>query len=322
MPRTPAPAAPKLRVALRSAAAAVLATALFAPAVPAQTAKPAYEPSYGQEGKDVIWVPTQPLTIERMLRMTQVTAQDVVVDLGSGDGRITIAAAKDFGAKAFGYEYNPDMVELSKREAEKAGVAGKVEFRKADIFETDFSHATVITMYLLPHLNVKLRPIILNMKPGIRVVSHQFDMGEWKPDEVSDQSGRRINFWLVPAKVEGDWKLAFPGRDYTLTLRQEFQMISGYMAPGPVQTDMFHGVIPVGDPKVGQIAAGIPVMRLGQPADVAHAVRFFVAEAAGGLGQWRSLGLEREDLHHAGKGVRPVHRGEGPAYQLYLPDRV
>ena len=224
-------------------AALMLTTSLLAPAAWAQTAKPAYEPTYGQEGKDVIWVPTQPATIERMLRMTQVTPQDVVVDLGSGDGRITIAAAKDFGAKAFGYEYNPDMVELSKREAEKAGVAGKVECRKADIFETDFSHATVITMYLLPHLNVKLRPIILNMKPGIRVVSHQFDMGEWKPDEVSDQNSRRINFWLVPAKVEGDWKLSFPGRDYTLTLRQEFQMISGHLAPGPGQMGLRDAVL-------------------------------------------------------------------------------
>lgn len=200
--------------------------------VHAQTSKP-YEPTYGQEGKDVIWVPTQPATIERMLRMAQVTAQDVVVDLGSGDGRITIAAAKDFGARAFGYEYNPDMVELSKREAEKAGVAARAEFRKADIFETDFSHASVVTMYLLPHLNIRLRPIILNMRPGIRVVSHQFDMGEWKPDEISDSNGRRINFWLVPAKVEGDWKLAFAGREYTLTLKQEFQMISGWVAPGP-----------------------------------------------------------------------------------------
>ncbi len=202
--------------------------------VSAQTSK-TYEPTYGQEGKDVIWIPTQPATIERMLRMAQVTARDTVVDLGSGDGRIAIAAAKDFGARAFGYEYNPDMVEFSKREAEKAGVSGKVEFRKADIFETDFSHATVITMYLLPHLNIKLRPIILGMKPGIRVSSHQFDMGDWKPDEVSDIGGRRAYFWLVPAKVEGDWKLAFPGRDYTLTLRQEYQMISGHLAPGPGQ---------------------------------------------------------------------------------------
>ncbi len=208
----------------------------------AQTSK-TYEPSYGQEGKDVIWVPTQPPTIERMLRMAQVTARDTVVDLGSGDGRISIAAVKDFGAKAFGFEYNPDMVEYSKREAEKAGVGNKVEFRKADIFETDFSYATVITMYLLPHLNVKLRPIILNMKPGTRVVSHQFDMAEWKPDEVSDSSGRRINFWLVPAKVEGDWKLNLPGRDYTLTLRQEFQMISGWVAPGPGQMGLRDAVL-------------------------------------------------------------------------------
>ena len=226
---------------LLAVAAALTPTAAFAQT--AAPAKPAFEPTYGQEGKDVIWVPTQPPTIERMLRMAQVTAQDVVVDLGSGDGRITIASAKDFGAKAFGYEYNPDMVELSKREAEKAGVAGKVEFRKADIFDTDFSHATVVTMYLLPHLNVKLRPIILNMKPGIRVVSHQFDMGEWKPDEVSDQNSRRIHFWLVPAKVEGDWKLSFPGRDYTLTLKQEFQMISGHLAPGPGQMGLRDAVL-------------------------------------------------------------------------------
>jgi SAM-dependent methyltransferase len=192
--------------------AAVAGLWLSAGTLHAQTSK-TYEPSYGQEGKDVIWVPTQPPTIERMLRMAQVTARDTVVDLGSGDGRIAIAAVKDFGARAFGFEYNPDMVEYSKREAEKAGVSSKVEFRKADIFETDFSYATVITMYLLPHLNVKLRPIILSMKPGTRVVSHQFDMAEWKPDEVSDSSGRRINFWLVPAQVEGDWKLNLPGRD-------------------------------------------------------------------------------------------------------------
>ena len=245
--RHPACTGIRLGVLLTVAAGVLLTAAALAPAAAfAQTtapAKPAYEPTYGQEGKDVIWVPTQPPTIERMLRMAQVTAQDVVVDLGSGDGRITIAAAKDFGAKAFGYEYNPDMVELSKREAEKAGVAGKVEFRRADIFETDFSHATVISMYLLPHLNVKLRPIILNMKPGIRVVSHQFDMGEWKPDEVSDQNSRRVNFWLVPAKVEGEWKLSFPGRDYTLTLKQEFQMISGYLAPGPGQMGLRDAVL-------------------------------------------------------------------------------
>lgn len=210
--------------------------------VSAQTSK-TYEPTYGQEGKDVIWIPTQPATIERMLRMAQVTARDTVVDLGSGDGRIAIAAAKDFGARAFGYEYNPDMVEFSKREAEKAGVSGKVEFRKADIFETDFSHATVITMYLLPHLNIKLRPIILGMKPGIRVSSHQFDMGDWKPDEVSDIGGRRAYFWLVPARVEGDWKLAFPGRDYTLSLRQEYQVISGHLSPGPGQMGLRDAVL-------------------------------------------------------------------------------
>ncbi len=228
--------------ALRCRALCGFAILLSAATLQAQTATP-YEPTYGQEGKDVIWVPTQPATIERMLRMAQVTAQDVVVDLGSGDGRIAIAAARDFGARAYGYEYNPDMVEYSKREALKAGVANRVEFRKADIFDTDFSHATAITMYLLPHLNLKLRPIILNMRPGIRVVSHQFDMGDWKPDEVSDTVGRRISFWLVPAKVDGDWKLSFTGRNYTLTLRQEFQMISGWVAPGPGQMGLRDAVL-------------------------------------------------------------------------------
>ena len=227
------------RVALTVLAAGLC---LAATSVQAQTSK-TYEPSYGQAGKDVIWVPTQPPTVERMLRMAQVTARDTVVDLGSGDGRIAIAAVKDFGAKAFGFEYNPDMVEYSKREAEKAGVGSKVEFRKADIFETDFTYADVITMYLLPHLNVKLRPILLNMKPGTRVVSHQFDMAEWKPDEVSDANCRRINFWLVPAKAEGDWKMTFPGRDYTLTLRQEFQMISGWISRGEGQMGLRDAVL-------------------------------------------------------------------------------
>ncbi len=188
--------------ALRCRALCGFAILLSAATLQAQTATP-YEPTYGQEGKDVIWVPTQPATIERMLRMAQVTAQDVVVDLGSGDGRIAIAAARDFGARAYGYEYNPDMVEYSKREALKAGVANRVEFRKADIFDTDFSHATAITMYLLPHLNLKLRPIILNMRPGIRVVSHQFDMGDWKPEKKVEIGYRTIYLWKVPASAAG-----------------------------------------------------------------------------------------------------------------------
>src|SRR5262245_61353235 len=138
-----------------------------------------YQPQVGQEGKDVVWVPTPETMVQRMLDMAKVTSKDFVMDLGSGDGRTVIGAAKR-GARALGVEYNPDMVELSKRNAAKEGVTERAQFVKADLFETDFSKATVITMFLLPDINLKLRPKILNLKPGTRVVSNSFTMGEWK----------------------------------------------------------------------------------------------------------------------------------------------
>src|SRR5687767_2814064 len=146
-----------------------------------------YEPSVGQEGKDVVWVPTPQVVVDKMLDMAKVTPRDFVMDLGSGDGRTVITAAKR-GARALGIEYNPDMVELSKRNAEKEGVAGQASFVKADLFETDFSKATVITMFLLPEINLKLRPKILRLKPGTRIVSNTFTMGEWLADETADLS--------------------------------------------------------------------------------------------------------------------------------------
>ena len=168
------------------------------------------EPQVGQEGKDVVWVPTPQALVDRMLDMAKVTPNDYVMDLGSGDGRTVITAAKR-GVRATGIEYNPDMVELSKRNAEKEGVDGQAEFTKADLFETDFSKATVITMFLLPDINLRLRPKILDMKPGTRVVSNTFTMGEWEADEtstVAEASGyyRTALLWIVPAKVEGTWK--------------------------------------------------------------------------------------------------------------------
>lgn len=196
---------------------------------------PAFEPVVGQAGKDVIWVPTPPFLVERMLRMAQVSASDLVIDLGSGDGRIAIAAARDFGARSMGLEFNPDMVALSRRDAEKAGVAGRATFREADIYKTDFSEASVLTMYLLPNINLDLRPTILRMKPGTRVVSHQFNMGDWTPDDTSDLSGRMAYLWIVPARVEGKWALDVPGAPaggFTLSIRQEFQRISGQAGPG------------------------------------------------------------------------------------------
>jgi hypothetical protein len=193
-----------------------------------------FEPQVGQAGKDVIWVPTPQALVDKMLAMAKVTPADYVIDLGSGDGRTVITAAK-LGATAHGIEYNPDMVGLSKRNAEKAGVADKATFEKADIFASDFSKATVITMFLLPGLNLKLRPIILDMKPGTRVVSNSFDMGDWKPDQTvraeTDCTGYcRAYFWIVPAKVAGSWKLG----DSELSVEQSYQFFTGKLTTGNV----------------------------------------------------------------------------------------
>lgn len=198
---------------------------------PVGAASGAYEPQRGQAGKDVIWIPSPDALVTRMLRMAAVTPQDYVIDLGSGDGKIVIAAASEFSAQGKGIEYNPEMVELSKRRAEAAGVAQKAEFEKADIFESDFSRATVITMYLLPHLNLKLRHRILALKPGTRVVSHEFLMGKWTPDETSRVGTASVHLWLVPANVGGDWELTFPQQKgpakVPMTLSQTFQNFTG-----------------------------------------------------------------------------------------------
>ena len=204
-----------------------LSAAMAGACAQAQSGKAEFEPQVGQEGKDVIWVPTPEGLIAKMLDMTKVTAADTVIDLGSGDGRTVIAAAKR-GAKALGIEYNPDMVELSKRNAEKAGVAGKASFMKADLFESDFSQATVITMYLLPTINVKLRPKILDLKPGTRIVSHAFTMDDWQADQTESFDGRTAYMWIVPAKVEGSWQLA----QGELALNQMYQNVTGTLRGG------------------------------------------------------------------------------------------
>ena len=203
--------------------------ALFTALAFAQAQKK-YEPSVGQEGKDVVWVPTPQVVVDKMLDMAKVTPRDFVIDLGSGDGRTVITAAKR-GARALGIEYNPDMVELSKRNAEKEGVTERASFVKADLFETDFSKATVITMFLLPEINLKLRPKILRLKPGTRIVSNTFTMGEWQADETAELAGSggcenswcTALLWIVPARVAGTYRL--PQGD--LILKQQFQMLSG-----------------------------------------------------------------------------------------------
>jgi hypothetical protein len=223
-------------VLLRSVVAACLALTTTWSGALGQVQAPAkdYEPQVGQGGKDVIWVPTPQGLVDRMMEMAKVTPQDYVIDLGSGDGRTVITAAK-LGAKAHGIEYNPDMVELSKRNAAAAGVGDKATFVKGDIFESDFSQATVITMFLLSSLNLKLRPILLDMKPGTRVVSNTFNMGDWEADQIVEAKGEctsycRAFLWIIPAKVEGTWQAG--GSE--LMLRQQYQGITGTLKTGNV----------------------------------------------------------------------------------------
>jgi SAM-dependent methyltransferase len=207
----------------------IIATGVFAQAA----ASAEYEPRVRQEGKDVVWVPTCQELVDKMLDMAKVTAQDYVIDLGSGDGRTVITAAKR-GARGLGIEYNPDMVELSKRNAAKEGVTDKAQFIEADLFKSDFSQASVITMFLLTEINLRLRPRILNLKPGTRIVSNTFTMGRWKADQNATVEGKDCEsyytalLWIVPAKVEGTWNLL----ERELTLKQRFQTFSGTLKSG------------------------------------------------------------------------------------------
>ena len=189
-----------------------------------------YTPHSGQDGKDVIWMPTLHELVDTMLDMANVTSSDYLIDLGSGDGRMVIAAAKR-GATALGIEYNPDMVDFAKRAAAAAGVDAKASFEKADIFEYNFSRASVLTLFLLPDLNLQLRPKILEMKPGTRIVSNTFDMGDWEADQTialteHDSSYTTALLWIVPAKVHGRWNF----EDGHINFKQEYQKITGTLS--------------------------------------------------------------------------------------------
>lgn len=196
----------------------------------AQSDKTVYEPTIAQAGKDVIWVPTPNDLVVKMLETAKVGPKDLVYDLGAGDGKIPIQAARQFGARAVGIEFNPDMANLARQNAARAKVSDKVTIVTGDIFKEDFSNATVVTLYLLTSLNIKLKPTILNMKPGTRVVSNSFMMGAWEPDEIiNPEAGGRGYFWIVPAKVQGDWAIhGLPGLDGArLSLQQKFQKVEG-----------------------------------------------------------------------------------------------
>jgi precorrin-6B methylase 2 len=201
-----------------------------------------FQPEEGQEGKNVPWISTPQILVEKMLNLAKITPKDFLIDLGSGDGRTVITAAKR-GTRALGIEYNPDLVKLSKKNAEKESVTSMAQFIETDLFEFDFSKATVITMFLLPEINMRLRPKLLDLKPGTRIVSNTFTMQEWHFDEAAktgDESNRwnTAYLWIVPAKVEGKWILAQGGE---LVLMQEFQMLTGSKIVGSKKLTITEG---------------------------------------------------------------------------------
>ncbi len=232
----------------RSAAyAAALALAIGAmPQAEGQTradCERQYTPQRGQEGKDVVWAPTEDSMLVRMLEMANVTPADKVYDLGSGDGKIPIAAAKHFGATAVGIEYDADLVKHARCLAAAERVQARVTFVEGDIFETDFSDASVVTLYLLPALNLRLRPTLLAMKPGTRIVSYSFTMGDWEPDEHIDSFGDGSAYlWIVPANAAGAWTFRAANGDDTfeVDLEQSFQRLGGVAEDARV-TGTLHG---------------------------------------------------------------------------------
>jgi precorrin-6B methylase 2 len=230
--------AERLRPFVVALCALGFATASYAQAT--QAPAPTFEPRVGQPGKDVVWVPTPQELVEKMLDLAQVTKQDFLMDLGSGDGRTVITAAKR-GLRAQGVEYNPDMVSLAQKNAAAAGVSDRAQFVQADLFATDFSKAQVVTMFLLPSINMKLRPTILNMRPGTRIVSNTFTMEDWQPDQSETiqecSSWCTAHLWIVPAKVAGTWQLP----QGSLTLTQEFQMLAGTLGSTAISGGRMRG---------------------------------------------------------------------------------
>ncbi len=219
--------------------ALALMVALAAATTMAQEAPP-YQPQLNQPGKDVQWVPTPAALVEKMLDMANLTPKDRLVDLGSGDGVLVIAAARR-GIRARGIEYDPRLVELSKRSAQTAGVSARTRFVQGDIFKTDFSDATVVTTFLLPSMNLRLRPTFLAMKPGTRIVANTFAIGDWEADETATiapcERWCTAMLWIVPARVAGVWRT--PKGDLTLT--QRFQFVSGTLGSVPIESGRLRG---------------------------------------------------------------------------------
>jgi precorrin-6B methylase 2 len=223
----------------RSIVLLLLLTAFAAADAAAQTAT--YEPTPGQAGKDVVWVPTPQELVEKMLDMAKVTPQDIVMDLGSGDGRNVIAAAKR-GARAYGFEFNPEMIALSRRKAQEAGVADRATFIEGDMFEADISKATVMALFLLPSNLDKLAPKFLALKPGTRMVNNTFQVTGWDADASETVEGSCTSWCtshlnIIPARAAGTWRLG----TNDLTLTQEFQMVSGTLGTTPISGGRLNG---------------------------------------------------------------------------------
>jgi hypothetical protein len=232
---------PLVKRAIRGLLAAALSfVAVSASAQAVQETKKPFEPYSGQAGKDVVWVPTPQATVDKMLELTAVTAKDYLIDLGSGDGITVITAAKK-GATAVGVEFNPEMVALARQKATEAGVANKVSFIEGDLFLADLSKATVITLFLLPDINERLKPKLLDLAPGTRIASNTFTMGDWQPDaQVTAEPCTQwctALYWMVPAKVAGAWKLG----SETLTLTQQYQVVTGTLGNASISAGKLAG---------------------------------------------------------------------------------
>jgi len=219
-----------------------LAFSVFAACAAAQTgASPVYEPEIWQPGKDVVWVPMARESVEKMLDLAKLTPADFAIDLGSGDGVTVIAAAKR-GARAMGVEFNPDLVAFSRRQAERAGVGDRTVFVQGDLFQADLSRATVITLFLLEEINLKLRPALLALEPGTRILSNTFRMGDWEPDASERAPPGCANWcvlylWVVPARVEGTWRS--PQGEFVL--KQQYQRITGTIGAGAIALPISEG---------------------------------------------------------------------------------
>jgi len=259
-----------------------------------------FTPTLGQFGKDVVWIPTPDALVTRLLQMAQVRPCEVVVDLGSGDGKIVIAAARDFGARSRGVEYDARLVALARQNARAAGVAALTRFDEGDLFDADVADADVIFLYLLPLMNLRLRPQLLRAKPGTRIVAHQFAMGDWLPDETTVVAHRTGFLWIVPANAGGAWTLDLPQQDGTtvtvrLEISQTFQRVDGVATLGNMTTTL----------RAPQLAG--------------RRIHFALTDAAGAL---RRFDAEIENDHMRGTvegaalGVRPFvarRAGDAPA---------